>query len=107
MKGSPTKLSLDRLRSDGWTAEVVEHWNPHAGIRQDFLGCIDIIALRGSETLAVQTTSRNHLSHRVRKIADSPNIGAMREAGWSIVVHGWWQPKGPGTRYELETRDVS
>lgn len=86
---SPTQLTLERLRADGYTAAVVEHWNSHAGIRQDLFGFIDVIGLRGSETLAVQATSAPNVAARVTKIADSPLVGAVREAGWRIVVWGW------------------
>ena len=89
MTVTPTQLSLRHLRDDGWTAEVVEHWNPHAHIRQDLFGIVDVIALRGAETLAVQTTSLTNVAARIHKIADSPNIAAIREAGWTIRVHGW------------------
>jgi hypothetical protein len=85
---TPTQRSLEQLRRDGWTVAIVERWNPHARIRQDLFGCIDILALRDGETLAVQTTSTG-VAARVRKIADNPNLPAMRAAGWSIVVHGW------------------
>ncbi len=83
------QLSLRHLRQLGYTCEVVERWNPHAGIRQDLFGFIDIIAICPGETLAVQCTSAPNVAHRVNKIADSPNVAAVREAGWSIVVHGW------------------
>ena len=86
---TPTQLTLRHLRNDGWTAEVVEKWNPHAQVRNDLFGFVDVLAVRGPETLAVQTTSAANVSARVRKIADSPTIGAVREAGWRILVHGW------------------
>ncbi len=89
MATSPTQLTLKHLRDQGWTAEIVEHWNPHARIRRDLLGFIDVLAVRGPETLAVQTTSAANVSARIRKIADSPHIAAVREAGWSVRVHGW------------------
>ena len=94
MPTSPTQLTLKLLRGDGWTAEVVEHWNPHARIRNDLYGFIDVLAVRGPETLAVQTTSHTNVAARIRKIADHPNVGAVREAGWAIRVHGWRKVKG-------------
>ncbi len=45
MSNSPTSRSLAECRKRGWTAQVVEHWNPHAHIRQDLFGVIDIVAL--------------------------------------------------------------
>lgn len=97
MTMTPTQLSLRKLREDGWQAQVVEVWNSHARIRQDLFGFIDIIAVRGTETLAVQATSAPNTSSRVRKIGESPLVGAVREAGWSIVVWGWAKKSGRWT----------
>lgn len=99
---SPTQLTLERLRDDGYTAAVVEHWNPHARIRQDLFGFVDVLALRGTETLAIQATSVANVSTRVTKIADSPHVDAVREAGWTIKVWGWAKV---GNRWMLK-RDV-
>lgn len=102
---SPTKLSLRYLREQGYTAAVVETWNPHAGIRQDLFGFIDVLGVRPGETIAVQTTTAAGVSARVKKIGDSPLIGAVREAGWTIHVHGW---RKVGNRWQLaRTVDVS
>ena len=78
MTTSPTTLSLKALRDAGYVAAVVEHFNPHKRIRQDLFGFIDIIAIRPGETLAVQTTSRSNMAARVRKIAEHPNVAAVR-----------------------------
>jgi hypothetical protein len=91
---SPTQLTLKHLRDQGYVAEVVEHWNPHARIRQDLFGFVDVLAVGKGETLAVQTTSAPNVSARMHKIADSPYIGAARDAGWTIRVHGWSKVKG-------------
>lgn len=99
---SPTQLTLRKLREDGYTAEVVERWNPHARKRQDLWGFVDVIALRGTETLAIQATSATNVSSRVTKIADSPLVADVREAGWSIHVWGWAKKSG---RWTLQ-RDV-
>jgi len=92
---SPTQLTLRHLRAEGWPlVEIVEHWNPHAHIRQDLFGFGDVIALRRDETLLIQATSAANVSSRVHKIADSPNVAAVREAGWRIVVYGWAKRSG-------------
>lgn len=101
---SPTALSKRHLEADGWLLAVVERWNPHARIRQDLFGFIDLLAVRAGETLAVQSTSADHVSHRVTKIAESPNVGIVREAGWAIHVHGWSKKQG---RWVLREVDVS
>jgi hypothetical protein len=56
-------------------------------------GFIDILAIRGSETLGVQATSDSNVSARVKKIADSEHLPAVREAGWSVQVWGWKQAR--------------
>lgn len=101
---TPTQLSLRHLRRDGWTVEVVERWNAFTKTRHDLFGILDLVALRGSETLGVQTTSNANVAARVRKIAESEHIAALREAGWTLHVHGW---RKKNNRWELRTVDVS
>jgi hypothetical protein len=102
---SPTQLSLKKLREEGYTVQVVEHWNAWAKIRVDCFGFIDIIALKGNETLAVQTTTATNMSARCKKIADHENVGAVREAGWTIHVHGWHQDDK--RKWHCKVKDVS
>lgn len=102
---SPTQRSLKYLRDQGYTAEVVEKRVPHTNTTRDLFGVVDIIAIKGAETLAVQTTTAPNVAARVKKIADCEHIGAIREAGWTFHVHGWSR-KANG-RYELRTVDVS
>jgi hypothetical protein len=105
-KATPTSRTLAELRETGWTAEVVERWNPHARVRNDLFGFIDILAIRGAETLGVQATSASNVASRVRKIADHPNTPAVREAGWRLEVWGWgWSKKEE--RWTLRKVDVS
>ena len=85
-------------------AEVVERWNPHARIRQDLFGVIDIVALGDGVTLGVQATSAGNVSSRVRKIAESPHVAAIREANWRIEVWGWSKKAG---RWTVRKVDVS
>ena len=104
-KTSPTQRSLAVLREQGYTVAIVEHWNPFARIRQDLFGFIDLLALKGTETLAVQTTSASNMSARVKKIGEHELVGKVREAGWKIVVHGW--RKDSKGKWVLREVDVS
>ena len=106
MKQSPTALSLAHLRKTCDAVQVVEKWNPHARIRQDLFGFIDIVAIRDQETIAVQSTSWTNVSSRVAKIAESPLVGFVRQAGWQIIVHGWRKNTKTG-RYEMKEIDIS
>lgn len=92
-KTSPTQRSLQRLRDQGYRVAIVEKWNPHAGIRQDLFGCIDLLAIGNGETVAVQTTSASNMAARVTKLSEAEALGDMRKSGWRIIVHGWRKDK--------------
>ena len=102
---SPTQLSLKLLRDQGYTVAIVEHWNAFARIRQDLFGFIDILALKDKEVLAIQTTTATNMSARVTKIGNSEYVGAVREAGWTIHVHGWHQDDKK--KWHCKVKDVS
>lgn len=102
---SPTQRTLAELRKRGYLAAVVEKWNPHARLRQDLFGLIDIIGIRDGETIAVQATSGDNVSSRIAKIAESDKAGVIRKAGWRIVVHGW--RKNAAGRWTLREVDCS
>jgi hypothetical protein len=102
---TPMQRTLAKLRADGYRCAIVERRIPGKGITIDLFGCIDVLAVRDSETLAVQTTSGSNVSARVRKIAANPNAPALRLAGWRIVVHGW--RKASNGRYVLREVDCS
>ena len=98
-KTSPTQRTMKALREDGWTVAIVEKWNPHARIRQDLFGFIDLLAVKPGRTLAVQACAGASSAARVTKIAESALVGAVREANWEIQVWAWrklksgWAPK--------------
>ena len=102
---TPTQRSLARLRETGYVAEVVERWNPFARRRQDLFGVIDIVCLGDGETIGVQTTSGSNVSARVKKITESAHLGALRRAGWKLVIHGW--RKNAAGKWQLREVDVS
>jgi hypothetical protein len=99
VKKSPTQRSLAHLREQGFLCAVVERWNPHAGVRQDLYGFIDVLAIREGETLAVQACARGSVSERLTKILEHPNYPRVKSAGWSVVIHGWG--KMASGKYEL------
>lgn len=105
MKQSPTKRSLALLRETCQAVQVVEVWNPFARVRKDLFGWIDILAIRGTETVAVQTTAWSSISARAKKIAESDTVAAVRKAGWKIEIHGW--KKGKDGRYVVKIVDIS
>lgn len=104
MAESPTSRTLKKLRKDGYLAAVVEKTIPKTFIKQDLYGFIDIIAIKGYETLAVQATSYPNVSARVNKIVEHENVGAVREANWKIEVWGWHKK---GNSWQVRVVDVS
>lgn len=101
---SPTARTLDKLRKEGWRPWVVEKWNHITHTRLDLYNIGDVLAIRGTETLLVQATSYSNVSSRVRKIADSEHIAAIREAGWKVEVWGWHKV---GSRWQVRIVDCS
>jgi hypothetical protein len=104
---SPTSRSLAKLRNAGYLAEVVEKWNSFIRRRKDLFGFIDVLAVRGNEVLAVQSTSGTNVSKRIAKIR-----GLQSHELWlaspnrRIVVHGWRKVGKAGERKLWECREV-
>lgn len=93
---TPTQLSLRHLRAEGWLADICERWvpsgGPGGGVRKDLFGMLDIVAVRGNETVGVQTTVAGNVSARLNKLRDTqhaPALAALDKAGWFVVIHGW------------------
>jgi len=104
---SPTQRSLKWLRQRGFTAAITEHWNPHARLRQDLFGFVDIVALCSVfGIVAVQTTSGPNMAARISKIRDLPAAKEWLEAGGTIIVHGWRKVGARGKRKLWECREV-
>jgi hypothetical protein len=108
---TPTARTLAALRATGWTAEVVERWNPHARVRHDLFNIADVLAVRGRETLAVQVTAGSGVSARVRKLRGSSALPLLTAAGWRVEVHGWRKVKvrrgGRATRWACRTINMA
>ena len=102
---SPTQRTLEHLRAAGYPlVQVVERWNPHAKVRQDLFGIVDVLAVNEAGIVAVQTTSASNVAARIAKIADSPALPILRKAGVRVLVHGWAKRKG---RWALREVDLS
>lgn len=104
---SPTARSLKLLRERGYFCQVVEKWNAFARIRQDLFGFIDVLAMKGNELLAVQSTSDGNVLARVHKILSSPLAPVWLEsASRRLVVQGWAKRGLRGKRKKWECREV-
>lgn len=101
---SPTQRSLEVMRERGYTVAGTEQWNPHARVRQDLYGFIDVLCLKEGEIVGVQATSDSNLASRITKISEHEHVGAVRRAGIRILAHGWKKVRG---RWRLREVDVS
>lgn len=90
---TPTQRTLKLLRAQGWKAQVVEHFNMFARVRQDLFGFIDVLAIRPGETLGVQCTTFSNRSSRIQKIQESELATDWVLAGNKIEVWGWKKVK--------------
>ena len=88
--------TLELFRDAGYQCEIVERWIPGAGIRKDFLGCIDMMAMRpGKERIVgVQVFTTAWTEHR-RKICEEYPDGAdfWLSCGHKLVFIGWRKMK--------------
>ena len=97
MSMTPTELTIRHLRNNGWHTANVEKYNHITRRTHDLYGFIDVLAVGPDGTLAVQTTSATNVAARITKIESdelAPALAAVREAGWTIHVHGWQKKKG-------------
>jgi hypothetical protein len=86
---SPTQRTLAWLRTDLQAqAQVVERWNPHARIRQDLFGCIDIVAVT-TVVIGVQACAASSHSARVKKSMAEPKLLPWLRAGAMFWVVSW------------------
>lgn len=85
---SPTQRSLAHMRELGYICAVVEKWNPHAMIRQDLYGFIDVLCVKGEDIVGVQATTGSHTAARATKITEHPNWPLVCNA-IRVVVQGW------------------
>jgi len=106
VKTSPTQRTLKALREDGWTAEVVERWNPYARIRQDLFDFIDIVAVKAGHPIkGIQVTAAG-ASSRVHKIRSKPAAKIWVLAGGELEVHSWAKRGGRGKRKVYTCRTI-
>lgn len=103
---SPTQRSLAWLRERNACAQVVERWNPHARVRQDLFGVIDIVSVLPGRIIGVQACAGASVSARVKKSLAEPRLRAWLDAGGLFVVHGWRKTGPRGKRKEWALRMV-
>jgi hypothetical protein len=102
---SPTELSLNYLRKQGYTVAVTEHWNPFGKVRVDLFGIIDLVAIKAGVPgiLGIQTTSKSNISARVAKSKNNKDLLTWYKAGNNFKIHGWYKENGC---WKVEERPV-
>jgi hypothetical protein len=89
---------------------VVEKWNPHAKIRQDLFGFIDVVALEPGKrgVLAVQACRTDDQSTRIAKIHAEPRAAVWLKAKNRIQVIGWAKrgPQDTRKRWTVSITDI-
>ena len=86
---SPCARSMEKWRKAGWFVEHTEHWDHFAKRRKDLLGFADWIALTDGVAVLGQSTSRDNISARIKKINSLDSAARWRTSGGRIVVEGW------------------
>ena len=108
-KVSPTQRALAHCKKQGWTAQVVEKWNPFARKKLDLFGCIDMVVLDGLPgPLGVQVTSGSNHAARVTKALDEPRLAAWLASGARFQVWSYSKRGKAGCRklWELRVEEI-
>ena len=88
------------LKDRGYKCDIVESYNAFTKRKKDLFGIFDILAIGSGETLGVQITSKSNISSRIKKIEESEYLPLLLDAGWRIIVFGWF--KKDNGRYDVK-----
>jgi hypothetical protein len=102
---SPTQRTLAECKRRGWTAAVVEKWNPHARIRQDLFGCIDILAITPTGLLGIQACAGASHAARRTKSAQEPRLASWLASGQRFAIWSWAKRGPRGKRKVWQLRE--
>lgn len=93
---SPTARTLEECRKRGWPVDVVERWiaipgHPAGGVRKDWCGFGDILAIAPDGAVIIQATSGSNGAARVTKIREEcgDTLRAVCAAGIRVEVWAW------------------
>jgi hypothetical protein len=92
MPTSPTQRTLKVLKEQGFNYDIVERFKQHAGpfgIRQDFLGIIDLIAITPGRIIGVQCCGQSGFAAHDRTISDSEMSLEWLKAGGELELWAW------------------
>ena len=88
------------LKDRGYQCDIVESYNAFTKRKKDLSGVFDILAIGKGETIGVQITSKSNIAARIKKIEESEYLPLLLEAGWRIIVFGWF--KKDNGRYDVK-----
>ena len=115
MQVSPTQRALAECKRRGWTAQVVEKWNPHARVRQDLFGVIDLVAIvppaiapaigvpcsvSSGCIVGIQACAGSSHAARMTKVRAEPRAAEWVNAGARLLV---WSFAKRGARGKRKT----
>ena len=103
---SPTARAIAEMRRLGWMAQVVEKWNPHAKVRQDLFGIIDVLAVDERYCYGIQVTSgSNHAARRTKMSLSTKALVWLRSPHRRLEIWSYSKKKikrgGVAFKYEL------
>lgn len=93
MPSTLTKRTIDKMRKEGMVCQVVETYNPHARVKNDLFGFLDVLCIAEKRIVGIQTTSYSNMGARVDKILKHKNFIPVKKSGIEIIVHGWRKVK--------------
>ena len=87
---SHQRMAMDMLTSLGWHVDICER-KITPKLTRDLFGFVDVMAINPDDemgTLALQVTSPDNVSHRLKKILASKYILPVLLTGWRVEVWG-------------------
>lgn len=102
-KTRPTQRTLESLRKQGVTCQVVERWqivpsHPGGGVRKDLFGCVDVVAIMDNQITGIQCgAGSGHSAHKKKCLAE-PRMIEWLQAGGRLILHSWSQKGAKGKR---------
>lgn len=103
-----------KIEQQAATIERLQKGEKSGGVRKDLFGFMDILAYTRETQLAVQCTTKQQIAKHIRDYRRNPEV---RHKIWDWItggvprrhfhIHGWHQPKGKGTRWQVEERVIT
>lgn len=94
---------MDLLRKEGYFVWHCETWCAFSRKKKDLLGFADLLAIKESEMVAVQTTSRGNMSARRKKILSRESYPHWKAAKGKVLLHGWFKK---ANRWQVKTEQL-